>query len=121
MSMDKKSGRQLMVGGGASAGIGFVVLILSVGLIVMSPDFDISYLFTIGCGLFLLGFVVLGVGAGMNTSGSSIANRTEQPGTIAVRTPEAVYHYAPTVQPPSVQEVPTEEISPQSPPKSPPQ
>ncbi len=101
--------------------IDILLYALLAGLMVMALDLDISYLFTIGCGLFLLGVVVLGVGAGMNTSGSSIANRTEQPGTIAVRTPEAVYHYAPTVQPPSVQEVPTEEISPQSPPKSPPQ
>ncbi len=121
MSMDKELGRQLTVGGAVLAGFGFVVIILLVGLMVMAPDLDISYLFTIGCGLFLLGILLLGVGAGMTTSGSSIANRAEQPGTIAVRTSEAVYHYAPSVQQPLVSEAPAEVISPQSPPKPPPQ
>ena len=116
MSKDKELGRQLTVGGAVLAGFGFIVIILLAGLMMMAPDLNISYLFTIGCGLFLLGLLLLGVGVGMTTSGSSIANRTEQPGTIAVRTPEAVYHYAPTVQQPSASEAPAEVISPPKPP-----
>jgi hypothetical protein len=100
-----------------------IVMVPMVYLLSQSvPEYSWTGLYLAVCGVTLLGMVLIGVAIGMATSGSTISHRTEDPGTFAVRTTEAVYHYAPSVQSPqtSTTPPPTQTASTSQPPTTPP-
>jgi len=91
----------IMLGAGITvAGVVMVPIVYLLSQVV--PEYSWSGLYLAICGVGLLGITLLGVGAGMATSGSTISHRAEDPGIISVKTADSVYLIPPNVQPPTV-------------------